>query len=116
MSGRIFLGNIRNFFIKPCSTPSFMRQHRHCSQNIASDMRGLEAKIGSQELNSQLQIKEIRFIGSEKLRRSTPQEIQDDPKLLQELSEAYKMMAQDEEARKATSLCASVMSNRRTDN
>lgn len=109
MSGRIFLGSFRNVYPKLFNIENLCGRYRFFSQNVASKVSSLESQIVSDVPNGQLQVKEVKFIGSDKLRRSTPQEIQNDPKLLKELSEAYKMMAQDKEVTEATNFCASVM-------
>lgn len=110
MAARIILYRSENFCRQSLSRLDSLRLY---AQQTAMKVQNTEKKFASTVWSSNLHIKEVKFIGSEKLRNSSPQEIVKNSELLKELNEAYKMMAEDEEVIEATQFCTESMLNRR---
>jgi hypothetical protein len=113
MAARILLFRSGNLCSRHFNFLNLMSSLRPYAQQTAVKIQNIEKKFPTNVWSSDLHIKEVKFIGSEKLRNSSAQEIEKNPQLLKELSEAYKMMSEDDEEIEATKFCTNLMLTRR---
>lgn len=109
MSGRIVFETFRSVHTKINPIQNMRGSFRFFSEQVAMKVDSLRRVIPSTKY---LKTKEVNFIGSESLRKSTLKEIEANQTLKHELAESYKMMEQDPESNRAANFCTNVMRNR----
>lgn len=112
MSGRIVFEAFRGIHTKIAPIQNMRGSFRSFSEQVVVQVDSLRRVIPSEHSTKYLKTKEVNFIGSESLRKSTLKEIEANQELKHELAEAYKMMEQDPESNRAAHFCTNVMRNR----
>ena len=113
-----FSGSVRSFQMRQIGLSSSLTcirtysEQRHNKIHTIKEGHFLKSKAEGKK-HHRLAVTRVKFIGSDRLRKASADEIQNSPELLEELAESYKLMATDKDAIEATKFCMQMMFDRR---